>query len=162
VPTFAAHVQQAAANLRFLAHINATAPDHRDWAVTVSFYTALHLVNAHLSQQQLQYRTHTDVKQALNPTRLSPARLPEDEYVAYAALQMLSRRSRYLVNERDLHQTQPALTFDQHLARALRHLDRLLAYFAGRYGLTELPLITVACPGLHPADNLRFLRLRAQ
>lgn len=159
--TFAAHVQQAAENLRFLEHINATAPLHRDRAVTVSFYTALHLVNAHLAHQSLQYRTHTDVKQAINPTRLSPARLPEDEYVAYAALQMLSRRSRYLVNEKDVSQTQPALTFDQHLARAFRYLDRLLTYFVGRYNLGDLPSIAVACPGLRPTDNLRFLRLRS-
>lgn len=118
--------------------------------MTVCFYTALHLVNAHLSHFNLQYRSHIDVKQALNPAiSLSVSRLPEDEYVAYTALQMLSRRARYLVNEKDgqLNAGQAAYTNEKHLAKSIRHLDKLATYFRQHYKLT-LPVVSVTCVGL--------------
>ena len=74
-------------------------PSQFDWQVTICFYTAVHLINCHLANFGLQYRKHKDVKDALNPYTISPAKLPEDEYSAYISLQSLSRRSRYLVNE---------------------------------------------------------------
>ncbi|MEQ8423499.1 MAG: hypothetical protein RIA63_02240 [Cyclobacteriaceae bacterium] len=110
--------------------------------MTVCFYTALHLVNAHLSKYQLQYRKHKDVNYALNfANALSPARLPEDEYIAYNALKSLSRKRRYLVNEKDnkLKTQEAFLTYDVHLARALRHLNKLLQHFESRYSIAINP-----------------------
>jgi hypothetical protein len=126
------HIAQAKRNLSFLCAINGNVKDCIDWQVTVCFYTALHLVNAHLSKYGLQYRKHKDVNNALNSyNNTSPARLPNDEFICYSALQSLSRRSRYLVNERDgkLDSDSAALTYDRHLARALRHLDKLIIHF---------------------------------
>ena len=126
------HIVQAERNLRFLGAINTSVQDCYDWQVTVCFYTALHFVNAHLSKFGLQYRKHKDVNYALNfSNAFSPAKLPEDQYIAYTALQSLSRRSRYLVNEKDynLNSPQAFLTYDKHLAKALRHLNTLLVYF---------------------------------
>ncbi len=108
------------------------------------------MVNAHLATFNLQYRSHTDVKQALNPEKLvSLSKLPPDEYVAYTALQMLSRRSRYLVNEKDgrIGAVAAAYTNEKHLAKAIRHLDRLVAYFRQRYTLT-LPPVSMHCTGI--------------
>ena len=158
--TFEAHVKQAAHNLRFLENTVHAEPVFQDWSVTACFYTAVHLVNAHLAQHQLQYRSHNDVKHALSPyNKLSIAHLPEDEFVAYETLKMLSRRARYLVNEKNgrLLSEQPALIFDVHLAKALRHLDRLLVYFSGRYPACVLPKAQVACRGFSPAEKLVFL-----
>lgn len=132
------HILQAKRNLNFLSEVNNKIPNCFDWQVTVCFYTSLHLVNAHLSKYQLQYRKHKDVNYALNfANALSPARLPEDEYIAYTALQSLSRRSRYLVNEKDnkLGTHDAFLTYDVHLARALRHLNKLLQHFESRYSI---------------------------
>jgi uncharacterized protein (UPF0332 family) len=98
--SFENHISQAKRNLQFLQEINQNIENYIDWQVTVCFYSALHLVNAHLSQYGLQYRRHSDVKHALNPkVQASPSKLPENEYVAYVTLQMLSRRSRYLEND---------------------------------------------------------------
>jgi hypothetical protein len=141
------HLLQAKRNLRFLATINNSIEDCHDWQVTVCFYTALHLVNAHLTKYGLQYRKHRDVNFALNFTNPgSPARLPEDQYISYTALQSLSRRSRYLVNEKDqnLAANQAFLTYDKHLARALRHLNILLVHFAALYTI-ELKTLNVKC-----------------
>jgi hypothetical protein len=76
----------------------------------------------------------------------SPAKLPENEYIAYTSLQSLSRRSRYLLNEKDnnLKTDQGFLTYEKHLARALRHLNTLLNHFAGLYQIT-LPILSVRC-----------------
>jgi uncharacterized protein (UPF0332 family) len=126
------HILQAERNLRFLGSINNSIQDCYDWQVTVCFYTALHFVNAHLSKFGLQYRKHKDVSYALNfANATSPAKLPEEEYIAYTALQSLSRRSRYLVNEKDnnLGSAQAFFTYDKHLAKALQHLNTLLVHF---------------------------------
>lgn len=161
--TFDEHVKQAQHNLRFLSSINnnASVPDCIDWQVTVCFYAALHLVNAHLARFSLQYRSHTDAKHALNPEKVaSPTKLPDDEYAAYISLQMLSRRSRYLVNEKDgqIGSGQAVYTYDKHLAKAIRHLDRLAHYFRARYQLT-LPTTPMHCPGLKP-EEMNYISVR--
>ena len=153
------HIQQARRNLIFLASINNSIKDCFDWQVTVCFYTALHFVNAHLSKYGLQYRKHKDVNFALNfANTTSPARLPEDEYVAYTALQSLSRRSRYLVNEKDknLGSEQAFFIYDKHLARGVRHLNRLLEHFDALYKIQVEP-ISINCPELK-AGELKFFK----
>lgn len=118
--------------------------------MTVCFYTSLHLINAHLATFDLQYRKHVDVKDALNPERnLSISKLPEDEYVAYMALQMLSRRSRYLVNEKDgkIGSEMAALTYETHLAKAIKHLDCLVLFFKEKYKVV-LPVVAFQCTDL--------------
>lgn len=155
------HIAQAKRNLNFLSSINTRVADCYDWQVTVCFYTALHFVNAHLSKYNLQYRKHRDVNYALNfATATSPARLPEDEYLAYTALQSLSRRSRYLVNEKDnnLSSSQAFLTFDKHLARSLRHLDKLLQHFESRYSI-GVNQVEIKCPEIKDGELKFFKRI---
>lgn len=156
---FEDHISQAKRNLSFLESINQKVQDSFDWQVTVCFYTSLHLVNAHLSQYDLQYRKHKDVNFALNfENRTSPARLPEDEYLAYNALQSLSRRSRYLVNEKDnkLGTDQAFLIYEKHIARAFRHLDKLLIHFSARYSLDFKP-VKITCSEIKKNELKFFL-----
>jgi hypothetical protein len=148
--TFDEHINQAKRNLAFLESINHNITDCTDWQVTVCFYAALHLINAHLSKFDMQYRKHVDVKNALNSERvLSVSKLPEDEYYAYVALQTLSRRSRYLVNEKDnqIGATTAFLTYDVHFARSIKHLDCLVTFFQNKYKVS-LPSISIKCPDL--------------
>lgn len=144
---FEDHIGQFCSNLRFLEQINQKVSNYYDWQVTVCFYTALHLINAHLAKHDLQYRKHTDVSYALNPeVPVSLTKLPVDEYVAYTGLQQLSRRSRYLVNEKDanLKSETAFITYERHFAKALRHLDKLILYFKGRYSL-DIPSPAIYC-----------------
>lgn len=149
------HIRQANHNLQFLECINKNCNQHYDWQVTVCFYTALHLVNAHLATQSLQYRKHKDVKDALNPYSHSPVKLPEQEYTAYATLQSLSRRARYLVNEKDnqLRSDAAALTYEKHLGKALRHFETLAAFFRNKYKLTLRP-VYINCIGFKTTEGL--------
>ncbi|MCB0737044.1 MAG: hypothetical protein KDC92_05990, partial [Bacteroidetes bacterium] len=144
---FEDHLNQARSNLKFLEVVNEKAFEFIDWQVTVCFYTSLHLINAHLAKHQLQYRSHTDVKNAINPKNpFAVSKLQENEYVAYVTLQMLSRRSRYLVQEKDsnIDSDQVFLTYEKHLSKALRHLDCLISYFNQNYS-AGIPKATIRC-----------------
>jgi hypothetical protein len=151
VATFQEHINQAKCNIAFLQNINNIVDDCIDWQVTVAFYTALHLVNAHISSNGLQYRRHTDVKDVL-------LKLPEDEYTSYVSLQSLSRRARYLVSEKDnnLADATAFFTYEKHLAKAFKHLDVLMRYFTTRYTF-ELPILTVKCIELKLNTEMKFL-----
>lgn len=138
--SFNEHINQAKKNLAFLIDINSSKSRNWDWQVTVCFYTAVHLINSHLAQiGNLHYRTHEDVKNAINPTanNLSICKLPQDIYLAYVKLEGLSRRARYLCNENfDNKEVREFLTFDKHFAKAIKNLDKILAYFKTKYGVS--------------------------
>lgn len=105
----------------------------------------------------MQYRKHVDVKDALNPKNpLSVNKgsaLPEKEYLAYTKLQSLSRRSRYLVNEKDnnLGSDKAAFTYDIHLQRSLRHLNTLINYFKKSYNIS-VSKIQLKCTGINSGE----------
>jgi hypothetical protein len=154
VPKFDDHIIQAKRNLAFLEIINASAPQHIDWQVTVCFYAALHLVNAHLAKNGQQYRTHIDVKAHISPFGSLPIMaIPKDEYAAYESLFSLSRRARYLVNETEKDATDAAFTKDKHLAKAIRHLECLCSYFSNKYKI-EFSKTRLVCPYL--VDDGKF------
>jgi len=105
----------------------------------------------------MQYRKHVDVKDALNPkNQISVTKgsaLPDNEYLAYNKLQSLSRRSRYLVNEKDnnLNSDLASLTYEIHLNRALKHLNTLIVFFKRKYTI-EFPNISLKCEGIKRGD----------
>lgn len=157
---FEDHILQARKNINFLSAINNNVPDCLDWQVTTCFYTALHLVNAHLSKHDMQYRKHVDVKDALNPEKqLSLTKIDEAYYISYISLQSLSRRARYLVEEgdRNLESTDAFLIYEKHLAKAFRHLDKLLGYFSTKYSLS-FPKVEIKCDNIQYDELKHFLR----
>lgn len=121
---FTEHITQAKSNLGILSHTNKTKNESWDWQVTMCFYTAVHLVNGHIANKQnLHYRSHKQVKNALSPYKdiNIGTELTEDLYKSYVKLQNLSRRSRYLCldseevgNDEICH-----LTYDKHLKRSI-------------------------------------------
>lgn len=113
----------------------------------MAFYVGVHLINGHIAKTIGEhYRSHDRVKNAINPYGLSPAKLPEPQYLAYAHLQSLSRRSRYLCHEKlDRNNEAAFLTYDKHLKKALHHLNNIMCHMASEYDL-DLPAATIACP----------------
>lgn len=131
------HIAQVKKNLNFLNRISQI-PDSLDWQVTVCFYSALHLINAHIASKGLQYRKHSDVDNAINPFSKVPiCSLPQEVYTAYSSLYKLSRRSRYLVDLKDnnINSNQGCLIYEKHLGRALKHLDTILIHFSSTFKL---------------------------
>ena len=157
---FEDHINQAKSNLAFLHKVNQQIGNHHDWQVTICFYIAVHLANAHISKFGVQYRKHTDVNYALNPeNETSVCKLPEDEYVSYIVLHNLSRRSRYLVNDKqeDIKNEIAFFTYDKHFAKAIRHLDKLLSYFSTFYQIT-FDIATIKCLSINPSEKLSFFK----
>ena len=128
------HIRQAKSNISVLSEFNQKIENGWDWQVTIAYYVAVHLMNAHLAQKaNLHYKTHESVKNALySPT--SVAKIPDDIYTAYVKLEGLSRRSRYLCHEDNPAQPHlPFLTYDKHLKKALKNLDKVVGFIAKEY-----------------------------
>ncbi len=159
--SYEAHIDQAKKNLAFLIQVNQNNSTNWDWQVTVCFYVAVHVANAHLAKSaNLHYRTHADVKNVLAPKPLSIPQLPEDIYLAYAKLEGLSRRARYLCShEPSDHAITAFFTHDKHFAKAVKNLDKFLNHFKSLYGIDfgELP---VKCPDLDKNSPLVIFSLR--
>ncbi len=140
---FSEHINQAKKNLQFLSEINKNTNDSWDWQVTVCFYVAVHLVNAHIAQKANQhYRSHEQVKEALNPyNALSLSKLTEGNFLAFDKLQNLSRRSRYLCNDTIADKDIKAFfTYDKHLSKSLKNLDKILGFIVSEYKESFLPI----------------------
>lgn len=156
------HLNQAKRNFKFLEAINLGVGDCLDWQVTVCFYTALHLINAHLADFGMKYITHHDVNEAINPLNpLSATKVTDDAYAAYKALSNLSRRSRYLVTIKSnkIDMAAPvALTYAKHQAKALRHLHDVIKFYSDRYK-KNLGEISIKCSELGQAENLMCYKL---
>lgn len=132
---FSEHINQAKSNLSFLKSI-LDQKDYWDWKVTVSFYVAVHLINAHLANKaNLHYRSHDRVDKAINPFYpTSVTKLTEDNYLAYTKLQGLSRRSRYLINEKKSNKSENNhFTHEIHFIRAIKNLDKVLKFINDEY-----------------------------
>lgn len=157
--SFDEHIAQAKKNLNFLNDVNQNIPSSWDWQVTVCFYTAVHLVNAHLANKaSLHYRSHSEVNNALNPFNIvSITKFNEREYTAYIKLQGLARRARYLCHqEHDNHDMGCHITFDKHFAKAVKNLDILIDFFKTEYGLSfDVP--EISCMDLKSFKSPNFV-----
>jgi hypothetical protein len=92
------------------------------------------------------YRTHEEVKGAINPEKpLNIAKIPMDIYLSYTKLENLSRRARYLCSDDLANRGIDAFfTVDKHFAKAIRHMDKVLSYFATEHKVA-FPPITLSC-----------------
>ena len=157
MPSFSEHISQAKRNLKFLQASNINSREFWDWQVTINFYVAVHLINAHLAQKaNLHYRKHEEVNTAISPYNISPCQLPEDIYLSYMKLQGLARRARYLVNDdhRNAH-TGAHFTYDRHFMKSIKHLDNVLKHFAVSYG-SEFDVLQIDCIRLNDNDLAYF------
>ena len=133
------YINQAKSNLSFLNQIHSTSNGHIDWQVTVCFYVGVHLVNAYLVKERgMSFNSHTETFDAINFVNVvSPVRFTEEDYLAYRKLYNLSRRSRYICTDADKLKGQDDsvayLTYDKHLGRSVKSLDKLLQLINNKY-----------------------------
>lgn len=158
---YSEHLNKAVSNIKFLSHINLSTTDCCDWQVTVCFYTALHLINAHIVKTvNCNYLSHTKVDTAINPYSLSPSKIDEDTYKSYTKLYNLSRLSRYMLKENynpNVKIHDGSITSDRHLKKAISHLDKVIYFFSETYG-EKIPKITLNCIELRgvPLKNFKI------
>jgi len=159
--SFDEHIKQAKNNLNFLYLVNKTTQSHWDWQVTISFYTAVHLINAHIANKANQhYRSHELVNNSINPfNQTSITRLSEELYVSYMKLQNLSRRARYLCHDDPKnHDNNAFLTYDKHFVKAVFNLDKILSFMASRYSI-QFDRVSLQCVELK-AKKFEFFETR--
>jgi len=159
--SFDTHINQAKKNLEFLIETDSRNNKNWDWQITICFYAAVHIVNAHLAKvANLHYRTHEAVKNAINPfATLSTTKVPQEIYLAYTKLEGLSRRARYLCHEKSVDEpTKEFFTYDKHFARAIKHLDIILDYFKKEYNITYCAL-SVSCVELTHKTPLKIFKV---
>lgn len=155
------HLSQAVKNIDVLQKVNEHIPESWDWQVTISFYSGLHLANAHIAHTINQhYRTHAKVSEALNAyLTVNPSMFNEEAYLSYLALQGLSRRSRYLCSDKEDAASKADVnahfTSEKHLAKAIRHLHNIQKFFSEKYGY-KFKSITLECSRLKE-DKLEFV-----
>ena len=156
--SFDEHLNQAVKNIRILEQVNNSINDSWDWQVTIGFYVALHLANAHLARTlDAHYRTHAQVSEAINPyVVLNVAKFEEDAFLSYQSLQNLSRRSRYLLNDKNVSIDPECAHFtsEKQFAKAIRELEKILTYFNKVYGYKFLSL-KIKCEKIK-SDKLNY------
>lgn len=139
---FSAHLLQSKSNLRFLEKVNSNVSDSWDWQVTTCFYSALHLISAHIADKTgKNYLSHHQVSHLINfEEQLSPAKLDQQTYISYQKLLLLSRRSRYLIQINEQNKSSDimpvCLTYDKHFKKAVYHLDIIMSYMSKNYNVT--------------------------
>ncbi len=154
--SFDGHIEQASKNLDFLEKVNAEFPNVYDWQVTISFYSALHLMNAHVYKSLGTYhRTHNDLANAISPESSikHPAQVSEEVFVAYETLFILSRRARYLYNAKSDNKVD--FTNHKHLAKSIRHLNTIMEWFDQKYS-QGFPKRSFFCVGLKKGELVYF------
>lgn len=146
--SYSEHIDQSKKNFKFLSGISTSINDCWDWQVTTCFYTALHLINAHIvAKTGGNYLTHKQVDEIIRPyNEMSLGKLSEEIYLSYNKLFHLSRRSRYLLSENNTESKGSLITASftngKHLRKAIHHLDNIISFINSEYNedfaLTEI------------------------
>jgi len=94
---FSEHIHQFEHNIKALCALCVNSPDlFWDWKTTISFYSALHLIRAHLAHHGEHPLTHTRLSVLVSPANGMKTKITEAAYLAYDKLRMDSEKARYL------------------------------------------------------------------
>ena len=115
MPSEAAHRRAAEVNEDLAADLLASRPE---WAVVVTFYSALHLVDTFLARSGIHPTSHTDRERLIARTQLRPI------YAEYRRLNTRSREARYDLRSFTAREARALLTGE--LAGIKAHVAGLL------------------------------------
>lgn len=154
--SFSAHFNRAECNLSALqTMLNA---DHCDWQITISFYTALHLVSAHMAKYGEHAHRHDLTKLAILPSaKNGPAQVDKETFAHYCTLEGLSRMARYLHKDGKAKDAPlyPVVIKPEDSAEALECLHAIMKYFSSTHHV-NFEKIKVNCKAV--AENLKNAR----
>lgn len=154
--SFDEHINQAKKNFLLFEFIFNNSNDYLDWCVTICFYVAVHIVNAHSAvKTNSHYRAHKDIENDLNPFNSTPCSVNRAVYTSYIKLSILSRRARYLLEENTTDDSIAHYIKEKHFDKSLKYLDCLLNYFDLEYSL-KFPSISIKYKNLKKGE-LKFI-----
>ncbi len=163
--SFSEHIDQSKKNFKFLSEISTSLDECWDWQVTTCFYTALHLINAHIvAKTGGNYLTHKQVDEIIRPyNAMSLGKLTEEIYLSYNKLFHLSRRSRYLLGENNTLSKgsliDASFTSSRHLQKAIYHLDKIASFINSEYK-EDFPNVYIKCIDLN-GRSFKFFKIVA-
>jgi hypothetical protein len=143
MPSSESHNIQVLNNIQFLQSVCSLSPSKNyDWKITICFYTALHIVNSFLAIKiNAHYQTHSATERAINPyIHLNPCKVTVDVYLAYKKLHNLSRRSRYLINEKPEFRSDdasPCWSSEKFYSKAKNNLSIIVNFFSDKIGIEK-------------------------
>lgn len=158
MPSFNEHISQAKKNFQTLESIDICVENCEDWKVTIAFYTALHLVSAHLVHHSSPKSSHTAVEHAINPNVNSPTKIDEQVFTHYTSLYQLSRRARYLIQDASSMSAPVVLMNEKHFAKALNKLEGIIKYFDAMYSLNFSRISTDCVHYSQKSDTKHILK----
>jgi hypothetical protein len=140
------HFRQAERNLKVVELLNASPNHYWDWQVTALFYSALHLVNAHIIETDGGfYNTHAAVQTKINYQNAeSKARLPREVGIAYEKLQFLSRKARYLYDPSAKTKLNPEFIGADGFEKAVHAFEVVYKHLSSAYDLNISP-VNISC-----------------
>jgi len=136
MPKFEEHYRQYVKNIDLVNYLY-NKDNFFDWKVTITFYAALHLINAHIDKKiSSHFLSHSDTLNAINPfNQIKICPVTEDVYVSYKVLQSLSRRARYLSDDsehgKDVNIAH--LISPKHLKKSFTNLKIITDFFHDEY-----------------------------
>ena len=124
------HLEQAKHNQELLSEMEIKFPQRFfDWKITVSFYTALHYLQALADKRNIEIgQTHNDIERNVNPnSRWTPVmRISNGAWGNYKELFQYSLTARYDGVEEDIEQFEILRQLDY--LECKKHLDNFKKY----------------------------------
>lgn len=134
---FTNHIAQSKKNIYLLKFLNdnPTSDIDKQWQITVAYYSALHLINAFLSDKaDLHPNNHHSLKEFIEPSAVNT--IGEDLYASYTHLEMLSRKARYLCDNSGQNSSSKGfISNKKDFQRAIKYLDQVKCFINKEYSL---------------------------
>ena len=132
------HCDHALQNIKFVENVSSDYTHELRWKITASYYTAYHLIQAHVaSKVNALPDTHEKLKVLIAPSSVfTTVKLGGNLYATYLDLENLSRKARY---------SSHVNITERHFCEAISYLDEIIEYFSTLYPLVPIPHTQVYC-----------------
>jgi hypothetical protein len=129
------HLDKVRSNIKLILRLEEFDNPPYDWLVTVAFYSALHLVHAHLARYSAHPGDHKELRFIMGSCPIEECRVSERCYSNYLSLENYSRCSRYM-----RHHVSPTRRLETGF-----HVDHVKWQDAKRYLLVVISEMNLKC-----------------
>lgn len=157
---FTDHITEAKKNLKVLKVLNSAKEIDYHWQITLSYYSALHFINAFLSDvSNVHPGNHQLLKDYIEPnSRSTMTRLSCDLYSAYNHLEIISRKARYLCDNNGKSCERGFFPNEKDFHRAIKYLDQTIDYIVAKYSIS-IDTIELVTNESKYTKNLKYISI---
>lgn len=156
------HFSRAISDLQTLKSCNHNKHIPSHWQVTMAYYIAVQLVDAHFAKSNYHPENHDKRKLNFSPYCLTVSHRADDiTYADYVFLENLSRRARYMCNDNGTPSPEKAVpTRDKQLTKAFRLLDTIMKFMTTKHGVV-FPIIDIHSTDFTNINTLKHFKVIA-